>query len=65
MFVGIDRVFKAFKLVLLFMVGMLGCIIYLAGFAPHGRKINAWTCILPIANLVVGHVALTVMTILF
>lgn len=65
MFVGIDRVLKSFKWVLLFMVALLGGIIYLAGWAPHGWKISAWTSILPLANLILGHIALPVMTILF
>jgi hypothetical protein len=64
-FVGIERVFKVFKWVLLFMVFMTSGVIYLALYAPYGWTINAWTSILPMANQIVGHVMLPVITILF
>ncbi|KAF3397236.1 hypothetical protein DPV78_007304 [Talaromyces pinophilus] len=63
-FIGMERVFKAFKMVLLFMACLTACVIYMAQFAPYGWKISAWTSILPVANQIVGHVLLPVMTIL-
>lgn len=64
MFIGMERVFKAFKFVLLFMACMTAGLIYLAQFAPYGWKINAWTSILPVANQIFGHVMLPVISIL-
>jgi hypothetical protein len=63
-FIGMERVFKAFKFVLLFMACMTAALIYLAQFAPYGWKISAWTSIVPIAFQIFGHVMLPLMTIL-
>lgn len=63
-FVGMERVWKAFRFVIAFMVLFIGCMIYLSLFAPTGWQITAWTSILPIANQVFGHVALPILTIL-
>lgn len=62
-FIGMDRVFKVFKYVLIFMVCMSAGLIYLAQFAPYGWKITAWTSILPIANQIFGHVMLPIITL--
>ncbi|KAH8690184.1 glycosyl transferase family group 2-domain-containing protein [Talaromyces proteolyticus] len=63
-FVGMERVFKAFKYVLFFMACLTGAVIYLALYAPYGWKIQAWPSIFPVANQIVGHVMLPVMTIM-
>jgi hypothetical protein len=64
-FIGMDRIYKTFRFVLLFMAIMTAGMIYLAVAAPVGWSITAWTSIVPMANLVVGHVMLPVITILF
>jgi len=64
-FVGMERVFKAFKYVILFMLMMTGCLIYLALYAPAGWTISEWTSILPVANQIIGHIMLPVFTIMF
>jgi hypothetical protein len=63
-FVGIDKVWKAFRFAIGFMVLLTGVIIYLGLFAPHGWEIISWTSIFPVANQVFGHVLLPVLTIL-
>lgn len=64
-FVGMERVAKQFKYVILFMMLLSGGIIYLGIYAPIGWRISAWTSILPISLQIVGHVGLPVMTIIF
>jgi hypothetical protein len=64
-FIGMERVWKAFRFVLLFMAVLIGGLIYLALYAPTGWRITAWTSIVPIANQIVGHCMLPVFTILF
>ncbi|QKX64636.1 uncharacterized protein TRUGW13939_11811 [Talaromyces rugulosus] len=63
-FVGMERIWQSFKYVLFFMACLTAGVIYLALFAPTGWKISAWTSIFPVANQIVGHVLLPVMTIL-
>ena len=64
-FVSARRVFKFFGWCLLFMVLLIGLMIYLALYAPPGWEITSWTSILPLANLIVGHCMLPVFTIIF
>jgi len=63
-FVGIERVWKAFRFVIAFMILLSGAMIYLSLYAPPGWQISAWTSIVPVANQVFGHVMLPVITIL-
>lgn len=63
-FVGMERIWQSFKYVLFFMACLTGAVIYLALYAPVGWRISAWTSIFPVANQIVGHVLLPVMTIL-
>ena len=64
-FIGMERVWKAFRFVLIFMACMISGLIYLSLFAPPGWQISAWTSILPIANQIIGHCMLPVFTIIF
>jgi hypothetical protein len=64
-FVGMDRVWKTFKCVIVFMFIFSGGMIYLSVFAPVGWKITAWTSIVPVANQIAGHVLLPLFTLLF
>ena len=64
-FIGMERVWKVFKYVIVFMVLMGSAMIYLGIYAPVGWKITAWTTILPLANQVAGHLLLPIFTILF
>jgi hypothetical protein len=64
-FVGMERVWKTFKFVLVFMILLSGGMMYLSLFAPVAWKITAWTSIVPVANQVIGHLLLPVFTILF
>jgi len=64
-FVGMERVWKAFRFCLIFMAGLSGCLIYLAIYAPTGWQITAWTSIFPLALQIVGHCGLPIFTILF
>jgi len=64
-FIGMERVFKAFRSVIIFMVCLSGTMIYLSLYAPSGWEITAWTSIVPVANQIFGHCMLPVITILF
>jgi hypothetical protein len=64
-FVGMERVWKAFRFVIIFMVALSGGLIYLAIYAPSGWEITAWTSIVPLVLQIVGHCGLPVFTILF
>lgn len=64
-FVGMERVWHAFKYCIAFMLVLAGGMIYLAIGAPYEWSITTWTSIVPLANLMVGHVGLPLFTILF
>jgi hypothetical protein len=63
--VGMDRVWKTFKFVIIFMVLLSGEMIYLSLYALVGWEITSWTSIVPVANQVAGHVLLPLFTLLF
>lgn len=62
---GMDRVWKTFKFVIIFMVLLSGEMIYLSLYALVGWEITSWTSIVPVANQVAGHVLLPLFTLLF
>jgi len=63
--VGMDRVWKTFKFVIIFMVLLSGGMIYLSLYALVGWEITSWTSIVPVANQVAGHGLLPLFTLLF
>ncbi|KAH8594618.1 glycosyl transferase family group 2-domain-containing protein [Bisporella sp. PMI_857] len=62
---SVRSVLKFFKWVLLSLLLLTGAMIYLALYAPPGYTITAWTSIVPLAILVVGHGLLLVFCVVF
>ncbi|OCK77120.1 hypothetical protein K432DRAFT_418823 [Lepidopterella palustris CBS 459.81] len=64
-FISMDKVFKTFRWMLLFMVPLIGGMIYLACSAPRGWRIQDFTSIVPLANQVGAHMLLPLLPAVF
>jgi len=58
--VGLDRIVKDFKYMYLFLLPLVGGMIYLALYAPRGWLISDFAAIVPLANQVGCHALLPV-----
>jgi hypothetical protein len=56
--VGLDRIVRDFKWMYMFLVPIIGGMIYLAQFAPRGWLISDFAAIVPLANQVGCHALL-------
>lgn len=62
--VGLDRIVRDFKWMYLFLLPVVGGMIYCALFAPRGWTISDFAAIVPLANQVGCHALLPVSTTL-
>jgi hypothetical protein len=58
--VGLDRIVRDFKWMYLFLLPIIGGMIYCASFAPRGWTISDFAAIVPLANQVGCHALLPV-----
>ncbi|KAF2864818.1 glycosyl transferase family group 2-domain-containing protein [Massariosphaeria phaeospora] len=54
-FKELPKIFSRFKWMYLVMVPLVGGMIYLGCFAPHGWEINGFTSVVPMATIVASH----------
>ncbi|KAL6711095.1 hypothetical protein ACN47E_006970 [Coniothyrium glycines] len=59
-FAELPKIWKRFKWMYLFMFSMVGAMIYLGNYAPHGWEIDGLTAVLPWAVTVVMHCLLPI-----
>lgn len=55
-FVEMPKIFHRFKWMFMVMIPMIGCMIYLGCFAPHGWEIDGFTTTVPMAITIVSHI---------
>ncbi|KAF2730709.1 hypothetical protein EJ04DRAFT_34083 [Polyplosphaeria fusca] len=54
-FKELPKIFQRFKWMYMLMIPLIGGMIYLGCFAPHGWEINGFTSTVPMATIVVSH----------
>ncbi|PVH99985.1 hypothetical protein DM02DRAFT_709863 [Periconia macrospinosa] len=54
-FMEIPKIFFRFKWMYMIMVPMIGAMIYLGCFAPHGWEIQGFTSVTPMSSIVISH----------
>lgn len=55
-FMEMPKIFKRFKWMFMLMIPMIGVMIYLGSFAPHGWEIDGFTTIVPMAITIISHI---------
>jgi hypothetical protein len=59
-FAELPKIWKRFKWMYMFMFAMVGAMIYLGNFAPHGWRIDGLTSVLPWAVTIIMHCLLPI-----
>lgn len=54
-FKELPKIWSRFKWMYMLMIPLVGAMIYLGCFAPHGWEIDGVTAVVPMANLIIGH----------
>jgi hypothetical protein len=54
-FKELPKIFARFKWMYLLMIPMVGAMIYLGNFAPHGWEIEGFSSCVPMASIIISH----------